>query len=200
MGTTEPAPTVMALVYPAPMAVTALRFDLRAPACSPATSRDLCAAALEMAAWADEKGFDSLVTSEHHADADGYMPSPVTFLAGFAARTERIPIVASALLLPLYDPGKLSEDLCLLDLISDGRCRTTVGIGYRPDDVYLTTGPLYHSGPGGFMGIAYALGNTVVVQRKFDPEDWLRLTENTASPAPFRRRPRSGWSVIFPRR
>jgi len=24
-------------------------------------------------------------------------------------------------------------------------------IGYRPDDVYLTTGPLYHSGPGGFM-------------------------------------------------
>ncbi len=27
-------------------------------------------------------------------------------------------------------------------------------IGYRPDDVYLTTGPLYHSGPGGFMAIA----------------------------------------------
>ncbi|MCS5637442.1 MAG: AMP-binding protein [Myxococcota bacterium] len=50
-------------------------------------------------------------------------------------------------------------------------------IGYQPDDVYLTTGPLYHSGPGGFMGIAYALGNTVVVQRKFDPEDWLRLTQ-----------------------
>ena len=24
-------------------------------------------------------------------------------------------------------------------------------IGYVPDDVYLTTGPLYHSGPGGFM-------------------------------------------------
>ena len=24
-------------------------------------------------------------------------------------------------------------------------------IGYRPDDIYLTTGPLYHSGPGGFM-------------------------------------------------
>jgi fatty-acyl-CoA synthase/long-chain acyl-CoA synthetase len=50
-------------------------------------------------------------------------------------------------------------------------------IGYRPDDVYLSTGPLYHSGPGGFMGIAFALGNTVVLQRKFDPEDWLRLLE-----------------------
>jgi len=50
-------------------------------------------------------------------------------------------------------------------------------IGYTPDDVYLTTGPLYHSGPGGFAGVAAALGNTVVVQRRFDPEDWLRLVE-----------------------
>lgn len=50
-------------------------------------------------------------------------------------------------------------------------------IGYTSEDVYLTTGPLYHSGPGGFAGIAHALGNTVVVQHKFDPEDWLRLVE-----------------------
>jgi fatty-acyl-CoA synthase/long-chain acyl-CoA synthetase len=50
-------------------------------------------------------------------------------------------------------------------------------IGYRPDDVYLTTGPLYHSGPGGFYTVAVALGNTAVLQRKFDPEDWLRLVE-----------------------
>jgi fatty-acyl-CoA synthase/long-chain acyl-CoA synthetase len=50
-------------------------------------------------------------------------------------------------------------------------------IGYVPDDVYLTTGPLYHSGPGGFATIAHLLGNTVVVQRKFDPKDWLRLVE-----------------------
>jgi fatty-acyl-CoA synthase/long-chain acyl-CoA synthetase len=56
--------------------------------------------------------------------------------------------------------------------------RALIGlIGYRPDDVYLSTGPLYHSGPGGFMGIAFALGNTVVLQRRFDPEDWLRLLE-----------------------
>jgi acyl-CoA synthetase (AMP-forming)/AMP-acid ligase II len=50
-------------------------------------------------------------------------------------------------------------------------------LGYRPDDVYLTTGPLYHSGPLGFMLIGQALGNTVVVQRRFDPEDWLRLVD-----------------------
>ena len=50
-------------------------------------------------------------------------------------------------------------------------------VGYTSDDVYITTGPLYHSGPLGFMTLAYALGQTVVVQRKFDAEDWLRLVE-----------------------
>ena len=50
-------------------------------------------------------------------------------------------------------------------------------VGYTPGDVYIPTGPLYHSGPGGFMGIAQALGQTVVLQRKFDAVDWLRLVE-----------------------
>jgi fatty-acyl-CoA synthase/long-chain acyl-CoA synthetase len=53
----------------------------------------------------------------------------------------------------------------------------TTLVGYVPDDVYITTGPLYHSGPSGFMAIAQAYGNTVVVQRRFDPEDWLRLVD-----------------------
>jgi acyl-CoA synthetase (AMP-forming)/AMP-acid ligase II len=50
-------------------------------------------------------------------------------------------------------------------------------IGYTPDDIYLTTGPLYHSGPSAFMGVATALGQTIIVQRRFDPEDWLRLVD-----------------------
>src|SRR5215471_4507700 len=25
-------------------------------------------------------------------------------------------------------------------------------LGYRPDDIYITSGPLYHSGPGAFLG------------------------------------------------
>ena len=65
-------------------------------------------------------------------------------------------------------------------------------IGYTPDDVYVPTGPLYHSGPGGFMGIAQALGQTVVLQRKFSPEDWLRIVDTYkvsstfAAPTPIR--------------
>ena len=50
-------------------------------------------------------------------------------------------------------------------------------IGYTADDVYLTSGPLYHSGPLAFMGVGLTLGQTVVIQRRFDPEDWLRLVD-----------------------
>jgi long-chain acyl-CoA synthetase len=65
-------------------------------------------------------------------------------------------------------------------------------IGYVPEDVYITTGPLYHSGPLGFASIAHALGNTVIVQHKFDAEDWLRLvqtyrvTTTFTAPTPIR--------------
>ena len=65
--------------------------------------------------------------------------------------------------------------------------------GLRPDDVYLTTGPLYHSGPGGFLAISQMLGNTAVLQRAFDPEDWLRLVDaykvsvTFSAPTPIRR-------------
>jgi acyl-CoA synthetase (AMP-forming)/AMP-acid ligase II len=65
-------------------------------------------------------------------------------------------------------------------------------IGYQPDDIYLTSGPLYHSGPYGFANGALALGQTIVVQRKFGPEDWLRLVDTYrvsstfSAPAPIR--------------
>ncbi len=48
-------------------------------------------------------------------------------------------------------------------------------LGFRPDDIYLTSGPLYHSGPMAFLGVGLLFGQTLIVQRKFDPEDWLRL-------------------------
>ncbi len=50
-------------------------------------------------------------------------------------------------------------------------------LGYRPDDVYITSGPLYHSGPSAFMAASLVFGETIAVQRKFDAEDWLRLVD-----------------------
>jgi acyl-CoA synthetase (AMP-forming)/AMP-acid ligase II len=65
-------------------------------------------------------------------------------------------------------------------------------IGYQADDLYLTTGPLYHSGPGGFASAAHVLTNTIVVQHRFEPRDWLRLvdtyqvTTTFTAPTPIR--------------
>jgi acyl-CoA synthetase (AMP-forming)/AMP-acid ligase II len=64
--------------------------------------------------------------------------------------------------------------------------------GYRPDDIYITSGPLYHSGPSAFMSAALLFGQTIVVQRRFDAEHWLRLvdkyqvTSTFSAPAPIR--------------
>ena len=66
-------------------------------------------------------------------------------------------------------------------------------VGWVPDDVYLTTGPLYHSAPLGFMLLVQTLGGSVIVQRHFDAEDWLRLVEkhkvttSFSAPTPIRR-------------
>jgi fatty-acyl-CoA synthase/long-chain acyl-CoA synthetase len=66
-------------------------------------------------------------------------------------------------------------------------------VGWNADDVYVSTGPLYHSAPLGFMMAVQILGGSVVVQRHFDPEDWLRLvqqhkvTTSFSAPTPVRR-------------
>src|SRR3546814_18695877 len=61
---------------------------------------------------------------------------------------------------------------------ADGGASTAalLGIfGWATEEVYLSTGPLYHSAPLGLMLAVQALGGSVIVQRHFDPEAWLRL-------------------------
>jgi alkanesulfonate monooxygenase SsuD/methylene tetrahydromethanopterin reductase-like flavin-dependent oxidoreductase (luciferase family) len=116
------------------MAISVLRFDQRAPAFSPATARDLYAAALDMAGFADAQGFQVVSLSEHHGVEDGYLPSPLALAGALIGRTRRITVSFAALLLPLYDPVKLAEDLAVLDLASGGRILVTAGIGYRPEE------------------------------------------------------------------
>ncbi|MGZ8734125.1 MAG: LLM class flavin-dependent oxidoreductase [Acidimicrobiia bacterium] len=108
-----------------------MRFDVRAPDFGAAPA-DLYAAALDMAAFAETNGFAAVVVSEHHATDDGYLPSPLVLAAAIAGRTSTIPISVAALLVPLYDPVRLAEDITVLDHVSRGRVSYIVGIGYRP--------------------------------------------------------------------
>ncbi|HEY5153683.1 MAG TPA: LLM class flavin-dependent oxidoreductase [Acidimicrobiales bacterium] len=119
------------------MALSIVRFDMRAPGLAPAQAQPLYDAAIEMVEWADAKGFDMAVVSEHHAAADGYLPSPIVLASAMAARTRRIALFISALLVPLHDPIRLAEDIAVLDLISNGRISVIAGLGYRPVEYEL---------------------------------------------------------------
>lgn len=119
-----------------------MRFDLRAPEFGASTS-ELYAAALEMASYAESRGALTAVLSEHHTMADGYLPSPLVLASAIAARTSTLPITTAALILPLYDPVRLAEDLVVLDIVSGGRASHVLAVGYRPEE-YEHHGVHYH--------------------------------------------------------
>ena len=108
-----------------------ISFDFRAPAFG-APAGDLYAAALDMFSWADELGFNCVSLGEHHASADGYLPSPIAVAGAIAARTRSVTIRPNVLLAPLYEPVKLAEDLAVLQLLSGSRMQVVIGAGYRP--------------------------------------------------------------------
>jgi alkanesulfonate monooxygenase SsuD/methylene tetrahydromethanopterin reductase-like flavin-dependent oxidoreductase (luciferase family) len=116
------------------MAFFVMRFDMRRPAISPATPAELYSAALEMAKWAETNSLMSVTVSEHHGVDDGYLSSPFVMAGAMAGATKSIMINIAAALAPLHDPLRLAEDLAVLDLVSQGRVMTVLGIGYRPEE------------------------------------------------------------------
>ncbi len=113
------------------------RFDFRAPGADRKHRQELYTRALDQAAYLDEHGHDALMVSEHHASEDGYLPSPLVVASAMAARTRTVPITVSALLVNMYDPVKLAEDVAVLDLLSAGRVSYTLGLGYRREEYSL---------------------------------------------------------------
>lgn len=120
------------------MTMIIMRYDLRIPPTdSPAhgvTASQQHGAFLDQVRWADAKGLDIVVLSEHHGTDDGFMPSPITLAAAVAAATERIGITISAALVIMHDPVRLAEQLATLDLLARGRVSVICGTGYRQEE------------------------------------------------------------------
>lgn len=110
-----------------------LRFDMRNPAWG-CDKQSLYQAALEMSEWADARGFDIIQFSEHHGSEDGYLPSPIVLAAAVAARTRRVRLRMSLVILPLNHPLRVAEDLAVLDIVSGGRLEAVLGAGYVPHE------------------------------------------------------------------
>jgi alkanesulfonate monooxygenase SsuD/methylene tetrahydromethanopterin reductase-like flavin-dependent oxidoreductase (luciferase family) len=114
-----------------------MRFAMRSASVDAADRADLYGATLDMCTWAEDRGCSAAVLSQHHGVPDGYLPSPLPLAAAIAARTNTLHISVAALLLALYEPVKLAEDMAVIDLISRGRVSYVVGIGYRAEEFDL---------------------------------------------------------------
>lgn len=96
----------------------------------------LYAETLELAAFAEQLGFDDIWTSEHHFVEDGYLSASLATCAAIAARTTRVRIGTNVLLLPLHDPIRVAEDAATVDLLSGGRLDLGVAVGYRTTEFH----------------------------------------------------------------
>jgi probable F420-dependent oxidoreductase len=97
---------------------------------------------VDLAVEAESMGFVSVWTSEHlfHstyvAERLGSAPyhEALTVLAAVAARTSRVRLGTSVLVLPWHHPVRLAKTIASLDDLSDGRVNLGIGVGVTEDE------------------------------------------------------------------
>ncbi len=98
----------------------------------PLTTADLYEERLRLLEYADQAGYYCYHLAEHHWTPLCLAPSPSLFLAAAAQRTRRIRLGPLVYLLPLYNPLRLIEEICMLDHLSRGRLEIGIGRGASP--------------------------------------------------------------------
>ena len=125
---------------------------LRDPAGRPTGPVEHARRCLEIAAAAEELGFDAVWAGDHLAlprqpsvgypyaggapmDAETSVLDPFTVLAAVAARTERLHLGFGVLVLPLRHPLLVAKTAATLDALSAGRVILGVGAGWLPEEL-----------------------------------------------------------------
>ncbi|MGR8947285.1 MAG: LLM class flavin-dependent oxidoreductase [Gammaproteobacteria bacterium] len=89
---------------------------------------------VEQAKLCEEVGFEGFFFTEHHQQEDGYLPAPVLMAGLVGMHTTKIKVGTCVLLMPLYHPIRLAEDIAVVDQATKGRFITAAGIAYQPAD------------------------------------------------------------------
>lgn len=100
--------------------------------CRPLELADTYEQRLRMLEYADGAGYWCYHLAEHHSTPLCMAPSPSLFLAAAAQRTRRLRLGPLVHLLPLYNPLRHIEEICMLDHLTRGRLELGVGRGISP--------------------------------------------------------------------
>lgn len=85
-----------------------------------------------MVKLAEDIGFGTAWFAEHHFTNYSISVSPLMLAAHMAGETSRIKVGAAVVVLPLYHPMRVAQEIALLDQLSGGRAMLGVGTGYQP--------------------------------------------------------------------
>jgi alkanesulfonate monooxygenase SsuD/methylene tetrahydromethanopterin reductase-like flavin-dependent oxidoreductase (luciferase family) len=98
------------------------------------TQAEAYSEAIAQTEGAEELGFESVWTTEHHFARHGLNSAILTFSAHLAARTKHVRIGTAVLVLPYWDPLRLAEEVAVVDIVSGGRLDVGIGRGYRHEE------------------------------------------------------------------
>ncbi len=90
---------------------------------------------LRIAETYDRFSFHAYHLAEHHSTPLGMAPSPNVFLAALAQRTRRLRLGPMVYALPLHQPLRLIEEICMLDHLTRGRLDLAFGRGSSPIEI-----------------------------------------------------------------
>ena len=93
----------------------------QAPELDPETDRKRVTEEIETALLAEELGFDSLWTVEHHISPYTMITNPIQLLTFFAGATKRIDMGTMVVVLPWHHPLRVAEDITMLQYALRGR-------------------------------------------------------------------------------
>ncbi len=89
---------------------------------------------VEQLQYSEEMGFDYCLIAEHHFSNYGMSPSPLLQALYIGQRTRRLRIATAVLVLPIWQPLRLAEEVAVLDNLLGGRFICGVGRGYQPHE------------------------------------------------------------------
>jgi bile acid-coenzyme A ligase len=88
-----------------------------------------------------------------------------------------LPEIASTHLKAIASGGSTGRPKVIVDMAPALADPDVLLLGMHPDDTLLNPGPLYHAAPFGMTAFAMGWGLHVVLMRRFDAEETLRLVE-----------------------